>query len=96
MFKRLLSALSGGREKAAPAGTEAEATEYNGYWIVPVPQPVGGQFRVSGLIKRTETDEAPYRFERSDMLPDREGCIELTRQKAHRLIDEQGPRLFEL
>ncbi|MCX2523228.1 HlyU family transcriptional regulator [Larsenimonas rhizosphaerae] len=95
MFKRLFRALSGGGASSTGVeGTRAEPTEYKGLWVVPIPQPAGGQFRVSGEILRDPDDAAPYRFERSDMVPDREGCIELTRQKAHRLIDEQGERLF--
>ncbi|WP_051510978.1 HlyU family transcriptional regulator [Cobetia crustatorum] len=46
MLKKLFSA-----GEPAPV-KEPEATEYNGYLIVPIPQKHDGQYRVSGLIRK--------------------------------------------
>lgn len=101
MLKKLFEALRGGGDgKArtdddAPAGGE-ESLHYKGFEILPTPDHSGGQYRVSALIRQQrEGGMREQRFERSDMLPDRESCIELTRTKVERYIDEQGDALFQ-
>ncbi|MHB0774262.1 HlyU family transcriptional regulator [Halomonas sp. WWR20] len=75
---------------------EVPATDYKGFEIVPDPQDAGGQYRVSGWIRQPVDDGEPreYRFERSDIVSDRLECIELTLDKAKRLIDDRGEELF--
>ncbi|GHC14930.1 hypothetical protein GCM10010082_01550 [Kushneria pakistanensis] len=100
MLKKLFDALRGSGS-ATPSGEPprqvADTVEYKGCEIVITPAPAGGQYRVSGLIRRMREDGEmeELSFERSDVLPDRDSCIDMTRTKAERYIDEQGERLFE-
>ncbi|EPC03382.1 hypothetical protein L861_17725 [Litchfieldella anticariensis FP35 = DSM 16096] len=94
MLKKLFSGLFGGGDKRAP---EAEPVEYHGFLIVPDPQEAGGQFRVSGWIRKPVegSDEMlEHRFERSDIVPGREACEDLTVNKAKRFIDDLGDDIF--
>ncbi|WP_280562237.1 MULTISPECIES: HlyU family transcriptional regulator [unclassified Chromohalobacter] len=94
MLKRLIEGLfrSGGVNDE-----EIPATDYEGYLITPDPQDVGGQYRVSGWIRKPveggETRE--HRFERSDIVSSRDDCIELTLRKVQRYIDDVGDEMFE-
>lgn len=97
MFKKLLSGLLGGGEKAATAAVPpAEPVEYQGYQIISEPEEQGGQYRVSGWIRKVGADGATqeHRFERSDLVPGREACDQLMVSKAQRMIDEAGDTLF--
>ncbi|MDR5902208.1 HlyU family transcriptional regulator [Halomonas icarae] len=104
MFKKLLSGLLGAGDDDGSAGhaPAAEPVEHNGYLIVSEPAQEGGQYRVSGWIRRPlsgdgEEDEdevLEHRFERSDMVPGREACDELMISKARRFIDEMGDGMF--
>ncbi|MGO2133168.1 MAG: HlyU family transcriptional regulator [Halomonas sp.] len=96
MFGKLFSGLfgSGRTEKSS---REGEAVEYNGYLIVPQCEDLGGQFRVSGWIRKLATEGSPareHRFERSDVVPGRDACEELMVSKAQRMIDDSGDALF--
>ncbi|WP_456269548.1 HlyU family transcriptional regulator [Kushneria sp. AK178] len=100
MLKKLFDALkgSGGATTADDTSRQvADTVEYKGCEIIITPAEAGGQYRVSGIIRRTRDDgeTQELRFERSDVLPDRDSCIDMTRTKAERYIDEQGDRLFE-
>ncbi len=102
MFKKLLSGLLGSGNDT-PARTSASApVEYKGYLIVSEPEDLGGQLRVSGWIRKPlagqgqdvaeETREV--RFDRSDMVADREACDQMMIRKAQRYIDEVGDDMF--
>lgn len=93
MLKKLFAGLMGGGDKPSP---EAEPVEYKGCLITPEPQPVGGQYRVSGWIRKPVAggETLEHRFERSDMVGGQEACVQLILQKAQRLIDEQGDDIF--
>lgn len=75
---------------------EIPPTDYRGFLITPDPQDAGGQYRVSGWIRKPieggETLE--HRFERSDMVSSREACVELTQKKARQYIDDVGDEMF--
>ncbi|ERS91903.1 MULTISPECIES: HlyU family transcriptional regulator [unclassified Halomonas] len=102
MFKKLLSGLFGGGDDATPGNAPAaEPVEYNGYLIISEPAKEGGQYRVSGWIRKPLTGDGEeegevleHRFERSDMVPGREACDELMIGKAQRFIDELGDDMF--
>lgn len=96
MFKKLLSGLLGSGEKGPSAAPAAEPVEYQGYQIISEPEEQGGQYRVSGWIRRPGPDEAmqEHRFERSDLVPGREACDQLMVSKARRFIDEVGEEMF--
>ncbi|HSH47273.1 MAG TPA: HlyU family transcriptional regulator [Halomonas sp.] len=96
MFGKLLSGLFGGGNAEKPS-KEGEAVEYRGYLIVPQCEDVGGQFRVSGWIRKPGTAERAareHRFERSDVMPGRDACEALMVSKARRMIDDMGDELF--
>ncbi|GHE22877.1 HlyU family transcriptional regulator [Halomonas urumqiensis] len=100
MFKKLLSGLLGGGNDQPRNGghaRSAEPVEYNGYEIVSEPADQGGQFRVSGVIRKSTVDgeTLEHRFERSDMVTGREACDELMVTKARRFVDEVGDDMFK-
>lgn len=96
MFGKLFAGLFGGDKPEKPA-REGELVEYNGYMIVPQCEDLGGQFRVSGWIRKPASEGSPareHRFERSDVVPGRDACEELMVNKAQRMIDDSGDALF--
>ncbi|MFG6666482.1 HlyU family transcriptional regulator [Halomonas sp. HNIBRBA4712] len=97
MFKKLLSGLLGGGDKPAPATPSADPVHYRDFEIVSTPDQQSGQYRVSGVIRKTGDEGASreHRFERSDMLPSRAACDEMMVTKAQRYIDEVGEAMFE-
>jgi hypothetical protein len=90
-----LSRLFGGGgtgEADAPAG---EAIEHNGFLIYPQPIRQGGQFLTAGLIAKDYPEgRKEHRFVRADTHSSEEDAKRLMVQKAQRLIDESGDRLF--
>ncbi|WP_346797894.1 HlyU family transcriptional regulator [Halomonas sp. Bachu 37] len=99
MLKKWLCGLiNGGRqEQSGPATAEAEPVEYKGYLLVSQPDEQGGQYRISGWIRKPQADGEmlEHRFERSDMLPGREACDATMVAKAQRYIDEVGEEMFD-
>ena len=99
MLKKLFAGLFGGGDDK-PKGTAAEPVEYKGYQIVSEPAEQGGQYRVSGWIRKPLPADGQggevleHRFERSDMVPGREACDQLMISKAQRFIDEVGDEMF--
>ncbi|MBB3188942.1 HlyU family transcriptional regulator [Halomonas cerina] len=96
MLKKLLSGLFGGGEDKPEEALAAEPVAYKGYLIVSEPADEGGQFRVSGWIRKPLEGGGAleHRFERSDMVPGREACNQLMVSKAQRFIDEVGDDMF--
>jgi len=89
---RLLGGGGGGDEAAA---AEGEAVEYQGYRIVARPIRQGGQFLTAGTISKEFPDgRKEHRFVRADTHASEEDARRLMVQKAQRLIDEVGDRLF--
>ncbi|SDK86842.1 hypothetical protein SAMN05661010_00358 [Modicisalibacter muralis] len=93
----MLKKLFGGLFRAGDVNAEEmPATDYRGYLITPDPQDAGGQYRVSGWVRKPveggETLE--HRFERSDVVSSREACVELTVKKAQQFIDDIGDDMF--
>lgn len=109
MLKKLLSGLFGGAKPASGNAPAAEPVEYKGYLIVSEPADQGGQYRVSGWIRKPAgggeqggeeggeqgSEPLEHRFERSDMVPGREACDQLMIGKARRFIDEVGDAMFD-
>jgi hypothetical protein len=90
----LLSRLFGGGAKEAPA-VAREAIEHNGFLIYPEPIRQGGQFLTAGTIAKDYPDgRKEHRFIRADTHGSAEDASRLMVQKAQRLIDEMGDRLF--
>jgi hypothetical protein len=90
-LRRLFSSGTRARETL-----RAEASvEYNGYMIAPGPEKAPGGWRVAGTIaKEIRGDRKVQHFDRADASPDREAIVAMTIEKARRIIDEQGDRLF--
>ncbi|MGM0522221.1 MAG: HlyU family transcriptional regulator [Pseudomonadota bacterium] len=98
MLKKLITGLLGGdKTQQGSRPQAADAVEYNGYVIISEPDDQSGQYRVSGIIRQRldDGDVREHRFERSDMLPSRDGCDEMMVTKAKRYIDEVGEAMFE-
>lgn len=74
----------------------AEASvEYNGCTITAAPEQDGSGWRIAGTISRKIGGERRVlEFVRVDTSPDREVIVAMTVEKAKRIIDEQGDRLF--
>lgn len=88
-----LSKLFSSSESSQP--TPAETIEYNGYNITPSPQADQGQYRVCGLITKGEGEiQKSHNFIRSDLVANRDECIELTIRKAKLTIDQLGDQIF--
>ncbi len=97
MLKKLLGGLFGSGEAKPGSARAAEPVEYNGYQIVSEPAEQGGQYRVSGWIRKESADgeTLEHRFERSDLVPGREACDQLMVSKAQRFIDQTGDDMFK-
>jgi hypothetical protein len=90
LFGRL---LGGGGESQAAA--TVEAIEHNGFLIYPQPIRQGGQFLTAGTIAKDYPDgRKEHRFVRADTHSSEEDAKRLMVQKAQRLIEEMGDRLF--
>jgi hypothetical protein len=87
--------LGGGGADEAAAEAAGEAVEYQGYRIVAQPIRQGGQFLTAGTItKEFPEGRKEHRFVRADMHASEEDARRFMVQKAQRLIDEVGDRLF--
>lgn len=88
-LKRL---FGGGPPKAAVPAAE---TTHNGYRIAAVPMEEGGQYWLSGVIrKEIDGEMREHRLIRADVFPDPDSAAAATMEKAKRVIDEQGDGLF--
>jgi hypothetical protein len=94
-MKFLRRLFAPGRRVATPPPAEA-SVEYKGYTITPAPEREPSGWRVAGTIsKGTGGDRKVHRLERADTAPDREAIVAMTVEKAKRVIDEQGDRIFQ-
>ncbi|SBS27516.1 Transcriptional activator HlyU [Marinomonas spartinae] len=85
--------FSGG--DTAPEQQKEDAQEYKGFEIVPAPIKEGSQFRVAAIISKGEgEDRKEHNFIRSDLIPGRDECIEITVRKTKLFIDQLGDNLF--
>lgn len=89
-----LKKMFGGGEPA-PA-QEHTPIEYNGYRIIPTPQQDSQGFRVQGRIELdVEGETRVHQFIRADMYFSVDDTLAVIEQKAKRMIDEQGTRIFD-
>ena len=92
LFGRLLGGGDGGEPAVAKA---AEAVEYRDFLIIAQPIRQGGQFLTAGTIAKDYPEgRKEHRFIRADTHSSAEDAGRLMVQKAQRLIDELGDRLF--
>lgn len=91
VFRKL---FGGGKEKAKTR-KEAAPVKHEGYVIVPSPLEQPGGWYVAGRIELTAGDDTrTHEFVRADTHADWDQAVEHTVQKAIRVIDEQGERIF--
>lgn len=97
MFGFLGKLLGGSSDGQSGGGerVEADSVEYSGFSIVPAAARMGGHWQVAATIKK-EIDGELQRFEliRADTHTDVAECQNHALQKAKRVIDEQGDKLF--
>jgi hypothetical protein len=92
MILKFLRGLGG--DKAGKT-VEHEAVEYKGFSIVPTPRKAQGGWTTEGTISKAAGDETrSERFIRADMLMSEEDAVAYSVNKAKKIIDEQGERLF--
>ncbi len=97
----LLSRLFGGLFGGGGAGgadappDPAKAVDYNGYRVHPHPRRQGSAWLTAGLITK-EVDGAvrEHSFVRADTFPTREDAEQCAVEKAKRIVDERGDRMF--
>lgn len=90
LFGRLLGGGAG-----ASAATAVEAVEYRDYRIIAQPIRQGGQFLTAGTITKDFPDgPKEHRFVRADTCASEADARQLMVQKAQRLIDEVGDKMF--
>ncbi len=71
------------------------SVEYNGYTITPIPEKGPGGWRLVGTISREVDGRLKvHELGRADTAPDRDVIVSMTIEKAKRVIDEQGDRMF--
>jgi len=94
VMKFLRGLFSPGSRASEPPPVEA-SIEYSGYTITPAPEKEAAGWRVAGTIsKDISGDRKVYRLGRADTSPDRDAIVAMTIEKAKRVIDEQGERMF--
>ena len=89
--------FSGGGAAGTAAEPPGEDVEYKGYTIQPAPERGGGgQYRVAGVVRKTVPDgeTKEHRFVRADTCAGRDEADSFAVEKAKRIIDEQGDRMF--
>ena len=91
MLKALFNKLFG---ESVTSSIE-ESVEYKGFTITPEPRNANGGFGVGATIRK-EIDgvSQEHQFIRADAVATREGCIELTLNKARQTIDQMGDSIF--
>jgi hypothetical protein len=86
-FKSLFSS-----SPSAPAQPKAlPSEEYEGFEIIPMPSPEGGQYRLNGVIRKGDKE---HQMIRADMFGSPDDCANEMKRKSKILIDQMGDRLF--
>ena len=95
VFGILKKVFGGGSADGAPAVVEREAVEYNGYRIIPMMRKEPEGLRVAGRIELEKGDDVlRHDFVRADVYHSEDDTLPVVIQKAKRIIDEQGERIF--
>lgn len=94
LFTSLFSMFNTSQESTSDTSLSSKE-EYKGFIIIATPAAEGSQYRVNGLIRLSEADEArEHTFIRADILPTPELCTQETFRKAKLMIDQQGENIF--
>ena len=92
-----LRGLFGGGNQTGEGGVApfGEAVDYKGFAIHPAPRQQGGQWLTAGVIRKDVAGEAKeHAFIRADTHSSKDDAAAMAIEKAKRIIDEQGERLF--
>ncbi len=93
MIMKFLRGLGGNK---AEESARHEAVNYKDFSIVPTPRKVQGGWTTEGIISKTAGDDTrSEHFIRADMLMSEEEAVDYSVNKAKKIIDEQGERLFK-
>jgi len=93
MIMKFLRGLGGGKSEET---AEHAAVEYKGFSIVPTPRKVQGGWSTEGTIsKLSGEDPRSEHFIRADVLMSEDEAVDYSVNKAKKIIDEQGERLFK-
>lgn len=88
--------LRGLGDNKAKEAVKHEAVEYKGFSILPTPRKVQGGWTTEGTISKPAGDDTrSEHFIRADMLMSEEAAADYSVNKAKKIIDEQGERLFK-
>ena len=91
MLKTLFGKLFGDTDTAS----SEESIDYKGFTITPQPRKANGGFGVGARIEKDVDGVVQvHQFIRADAVATREGCIELTLNKARQTIDQMGDSIF--
>jgi hypothetical protein len=94
LFKDLWTRLAGG----GTSGQEepaADAVEYKGFRIRPVPYSAKGGYQTAGVIEKDfEAGMKGHRFVRAETHPSKDEAAAFAIAKGRQIIDEQGDRVF--
>lgn len=92
---RIRGALGLG-QAASPAGDKAgEATDYEGFTIIPAPRKHASGWLTAGVIRKQFPDGVKeHQFVRADTYAGWDDAVAFCVRKAKQIIDEQGDRLF--
>ena len=95
MVRKFLRDLFSPRSGASETPRAEASVEYKGYMITAAPEHGPAGWRVAGTIsKEISGSRRVHQFDRADASPDREVIVAMTIEKAKRVIDEQGARIF--
>ena len=95
MMRKFLRDLFSPRSGASETPRAEAGIEYNSYTITAAPEHGPAGWRVAGTIsKEIGGLRSVHRRDRADAAPDREAIVAMTIEKAKRVIDEQGDRIF--
>ncbi len=93
MIMKFLRGLGGNKAEEA---AKHDAVEYKGFRIVPTPRKAQGGWTTEGTISKPAGDDTrSEHFIRADMLMSEEDAVDYSVNKAKKIIDEQGERLFK-
>ena len=95
MVRKFLRDLFSRGSAAGETPGAGESVEYKGHTITTAPVKGPAGWRVAGTIsKEIGGSRRVHRLERADESPNREAIVAMTIEKAKRVIDEQGERIF--
>ncbi|MFQ5968837.1 MAG: HlyU family transcriptional regulator [Acidimicrobiia bacterium] len=95
MLGKFLHDLFSPGSRASETRRAEASVEYKGYTITPAPEKGSAGWRVAGTIsKEISGRRRVHQLDRADASPNREAIVAMTIEKAKRVIDEQGDRIF--